>query len=83
MFVFDTLIVSVIGFSVSRVLLGEVGSRGFSVANGVLLLPALGRGVAVMRGEGLLPKGFPLTRITGTSLFESLLFWPCDRMFKI
>ena len=36
MFVFDTLIVSVIGFSVSRVLLGEVGSRGFSVANGVL-----------------------------------------------
>ena len=32
----DTLIVSVIGFSVSRVLLGEVGSGGSSVANGVL-----------------------------------------------
>ena len=36
-----------------------------------------------MRGEGLLAKGFPVTRITGTSLFESLLFWPCDRMFKM
>ena len=34
--VFDILIDSVVGISVSRVLLGKVGSGGFPVANGVL-----------------------------------------------
>ena len=57
--------------------------QGLAWGGWIEKISVLGRGVAVMWGEGLLAKGFPVTRITGTSCLKVFLFWPCDRMFKM